>query len=108
MDASTPVRAQGSLIAELEGAMRSASQEKRTDTLRRVTDLFLGGAERFNEAQVSVFDDVLLHLVKRMEAKAMAELSVRLAPVNNAPTEVVRTLAQTTISRWLGRFCPSP
>lgn len=94
LDASTPVRAQGSLIAELEGAMSSASREKRVETLRRITDLFMSGAEHFNEVQVSVFDDVLLHLVKRMEAKAMAELSMRLAPVGNAPTEVVRKLAR--------------
>ena len=94
LNASTPVREHGSLIAELEGAMNSASRDKRVETLRRVTDLFLGGADRFNEAQIVVFDDVLLHLIKRIEVKAMAELSGRLAPVGNAPIEVVRKLAR--------------
>jgi uncharacterized protein (DUF2336 family) len=94
LNASTQVRAHGSLIAELEDAMSTASREKRVETLRRVTDLFMGGAEKFNDEQVSVFDDVLLHLVRRMEAKVMAELSTRMAPVHNAPVEVVRTLAR--------------
>jgi uncharacterized protein (DUF2336 family) len=37
---------------------------------------------------------VLGHLIKRIEGKAMAELSSRLAPVDNAPAEVIRQLAR--------------
>ena len=36
-----------SLIIELEEAVHSHSAERRVETLRRVTDLFLGEAERF-------------------------------------------------------------
>ena len=67
--------AQQSLIAELEDAIKSGSSEKRVETLRRVTDLFLNDADRLNEAQVGLFDDVLCHLIKRIETKALAELS---------------------------------
>lgn len=87
--------AHNSLIAELEGAINSGSQERRVETLRRVTDLFLNGADRLNEAQISVFDDVLVHLIKRVETKTLAQLSGRLAPVENAPREVVRGLARS-------------
>jgi uncharacterized protein (DUF2336 family) len=83
-----------SLIAELEDAVRRGSQEKRVETLRRVTDLFLVGSEKLNEEQVQVFDEVLGHLITRMESKALIELSERLAPVNNAPINVVNTLAR--------------
>jgi len=86
--------AQTSLIAEIETAINSGSQEKRVDTLRRVTDLFLNDADRFNEEQIGLFDDVLGHLITRIEGKAMVELSTRLAPVDNAPTEVIRQLAR--------------
>jgi uncharacterized protein (DUF2336 family) len=86
--------AQTALIAEIEAAISSGSQDKRVETLRRVTDLFLGGADRFNEEQIGVFDDVLGHLIKRIETKAVAELSTRLAPVDNAPAEVIRQLAR--------------
>jgi uncharacterized protein (DUF2336 family) len=82
-----------SLIAELETAVSSGNSEKRVDILRRVTSLFLDGADRLNDEQVSVFDDVLVHLVGRIEARALAQLSNTLAPVQNAPIETVRTLA---------------
>lgn len=83
-----------SLLAELEEAIHSGSQDKRVTTLRRVTDLFLSESDCLNESQVAVFDDVLCHLVKRVEIKAIAELSSRLAPVDNAPIELIRRLAK--------------
>jgi uncharacterized protein (DUF2336 family) len=86
--------AEHSLIAELEDAIGSGSKDKRIDTLRRITDLFVSDANRLNDQQIEVFDDVLGHLIKRIEGKALAELSRRLAPVNNAPTEIVRRLAR--------------
>jgi uncharacterized protein (DUF2336 family) len=82
-----------SLIAELEDAIQSGSKDKRVDTLRRITDLFITDADLLNDKQIEVFDDVLGHLIKRNEAKALAELSQRLGPVKNAPVEVVRRLA---------------
>jgi uncharacterized protein (DUF2336 family) len=85
---------QESLIGQLEIAIASGSSEKRVETLRRVTELFLGDADRLNEAQVGVFDDVLCHLIKRIETKALVELSGQLAPVDNAPIEVIQRLAR--------------
>jgi uncharacterized protein (DUF2336 family) len=83
-----------SLIAELEEAVHSHSAEKRLETLRRVTDLFLHDADRLNDQQIGVFDDVLVTLIERIETKALAELSSRLAPVSTAPIEVIRRLAR--------------
>src|SRR5271157_505017 len=82
-----------SIIAELEEAIQSGTQDKRVETLQRVIDLFLSGADRLNDSQIAVFDDVLGLLIKRIESKVMIELSARLAPVDNAPPEVVRRLA---------------
>ncbi|HLH95145.1 MAG TPA: DUF2336 domain-containing protein [Xanthobacteraceae bacterium] len=83
-----------SLIIELEEAIASGSSERRMNTLRRVTDLFLGESDRLNDTQIGVFDDVLCRLMKRIETKALVELSGSLAPVDNAPIEVIRTLAR--------------
>ena len=83
-----------SLIAELEDAIRDGSPDKRVETLRRATDLFLSQAERLTKSQIAVFDDVLVHLIKKIETRARAELSARLAPVNKAPIEVIRRLAR--------------
>jgi uncharacterized protein (DUF2336 family) len=82
-----------SLIAELE-SVQGSPLDKRIATLRRVTDLFLSQAEQFSDQQVNLFDDVLLRLVKRVETKALAELSTRLAPAPNAPVGVIRHLAR--------------
>jgi len=83
-----------SLIAELEDAIQSGAKDKRVDTLRRITDLFVADADRLSDKQIDVFDDVLGHLIKRIEGKALAELSRRLGPINNAPIDVVRRLAR--------------
>jgi uncharacterized protein (DUF2336 family) len=83
-----------SLIVELEDAINSGSSERRVETLRRVTDLFLNDADHLNDAQVAVFDDVLCHLIKRIESKALVELSGHLAPIDNSPIEVIRQLAR--------------
>jgi hypothetical protein len=82
-----------SIIAELEEAVRSGSSTKRISTLRQVTDLFLRDADRLNEDQVKVFDDVLCHLVARVETRVKAEVSARLASVDHAPSGVIEHLA---------------
>src|SRR5262245_44371204 len=82
-----------SLIPELEDVIQNGSPERRIQTLQRITALFLDGASRFNEDHVRVFDDVFGRLIEEIETKARAELSNRLAPVENAPAKVVRTLA---------------
>jgi uncharacterized protein (DUF2336 family) len=83
-----------SLISELEESIRAGSHEKRVQTLRKVTDLFLAENERFNDEQINVFDDVLQRLIERVETKALAELSRRLAPISNAPNDVIQNLAR--------------
>ena len=82
------------LIAELETAVHSGSLDKRIATMQRVTDFFLNSAEQLNDEQIGLFDNVLLHLVKRVETKALAELSRRLAPAHNAPIGVIQHLAR--------------
>ena len=88
------MEAQRSLIAEIENAIASGSSNKRVETLRRVTDLFMVSADDYSDEQVDVFGDVISRLADKIELKARAELANRLAPVRNAPTTVVRTLAR--------------
>jgi hypothetical protein len=81
-------------LGELEESLKAGSSEKRVETLRRVTDLFLNDSDRLNDQQVAVFDDVLVHLIQKIETKALVQLSQSLAPIANAPTEVVQRLAR--------------
>ncbi len=82
-----------SIIAELEDAVRNGTTDRRVNTLRRVTDLFLRDEQRLSDEQVKVFDDVLNLLVTRVEARARADLGQRLAHIDNAPIDVIQTLA---------------
>ena len=83
-----------SLISELEDSIHAGSDNRRLQTLRRVTDLFLAEPDRLTDEQVNIFGDVLLRLVERIETRARAELSRRLAPIHNAPNQVIQKLAR--------------
>jgi len=85
--------AQQSLITELEDAISCGSVDRRVDTLRRVCDLFETGASMYSDEQVELFDDVIGRLAASIEAKARVELSNRLAPIANAPINIVKNLA---------------
>ena len=86
--------AHASLMDELEEAIQSGSRDRRIDTLRRVTDLFPVAPAQLNAEQIGVFDEVLADLVERVETSARAELAKRLAPVDQAPPDIIRDLAR--------------
>ena len=83
-----------SVIDELESAIRHGSSEDRTRTLRQISDLFLYDANRLNDEQIGVFDDVLCLLVEKIEKTALVELGQRLAPVDTAPLKLIKRLAR--------------
>ena len=62
-----------SLIPELEDVVQHGTPERRAETLRRVTALFLSGADHFADDHVALFDDVIGYLIEEIEAKALAE-----------------------------------
>ena len=81
------------LIDELETALTSGTDSRRIEMLTRITDLFVGGAARYSDEQIGLFDDVMVRLVSTIEAKARAKLAHRLAPIANAPSSVIHMLA---------------
>jgi uncharacterized protein (DUF2336 family) len=87
-----------SLIPELEDIVQRGSHDKRREILQRIAALFLDGTGRYNEAQVELFDDVFSLLIDEIESKARVELSRRLAPLPDAPANVLRTLANDDIT----------
>lgn len=97
------LNAELSIVDEVEAAINTGSAEKRLETIKRVTDLFLSSAGNFNNEQVELFDDVLERLIKTIEIRAiadvsariaLAEMSMQLAPIAQAPPSVVRRLAR--------------
>ena len=81
------------LLDELEAALASGTNTRRIEMLRRITDLFVDGASRYSEGQIGLFDDVMARLITAIEAKARAKLAHRLAPIANAPANVIYMLA---------------
>src|SRR5580700_3764927 len=91
-----------SIVHEVEAAISAGSAEKRLETIKRVTDLFLLSAGTFNDEQIELFDSVLDRLINTIELRAIADISTRialaemsnqLAPIAQAPPSVVRRLA---------------
>lgn len=82
-----------SLIAELEAAVTRGSPQQRVQMLRQVTDLFLTEANRLNDAQINVFDEVLVGLIAHIETKALRQLSVTMSDADYGPIGVIRQLA---------------
>src|SRR6201995_5571292 len=82
-----------SLLDELQNTLAHGTVARRVETLRRVTDLFINGAVDYSDDQVTLFDDVFQCLIRHIEVSAKALLSKRLAPLDTAPPQTVRTLA---------------
>jgi len=89
---ATPT-APGSFLEEIELAIARGSAERRADMARLITDLFLAESERYSDEEIALFDDVLARLTAEIEVSARALLARRLAPLTNAPPNVIRMLA---------------
>jgi uncharacterized protein (DUF2336 family) len=81
------------LLDELQATLTHGTVARRVETLRRVTDLFLGGAVDYADEQIALFDDVFKCLIVHIEVSARALLANRLAQLDNAPRDTIRTLA---------------
>ena len=81
------------LLDELQATLTHGTVARRVETLRRVTDLFLGGAVDYSDEQVALFDDVFKCLIDHIEVSARTLLANRLAQIDNAPRDTIRLLA---------------
>jgi uncharacterized protein (DUF2336 family) len=97
------------LIDEIEDALAAQSEDKRAAALWRITDLFIGGADSFNDDHIMLFDDVMQRLAATIEKNARVKLSSRLARVPNAPPHIVRHLASDSdirVAQPMLRYSP--
>lgn len=86
---------ESSLIGELDSVLRNGSTERRNEVLRRVTDLFLSSKDSCDEDHLALFDDVMSRMIDKVERHVLIRLSLQLAPVGNAPENVVYRLADS-------------
>lgn len=92
-----------SIFEEVRATIDTGSAEKRLETSKRVTELFLSSAGNLNSEQIELFGDLLERLIKTIELRAIADVSARialaemsnqLAPIAQAPPAVIRRLAR--------------
>ena len=81
------------LLSEIEDAIANGPAGRRGKMLRRTTDLFIVGSAQCTDDEIALFDDVLTRLALDIELSARALLAVRLAPIQNAPPNIIRALA---------------
>jgi uncharacterized protein (DUF2336 family) len=82
-----------SLIDELNAVLAVGGAAERKRILERVADLFAAGSRGYSSQQIALFDDVLQKLSVDIEVKARAQLAGRLAHFDNAPPQLIRSLA---------------
>src|SRR5438477_5446093 len=90
------------LLDELQATLAHGTVARRVETLRRVTDLFLGGTVDYSDQQIALFDDVFQCLMLHIETSAKQLLSNRLAAVDTAPPQTIRALALDDIIEVAG------
>jgi hypothetical protein len=81
-----------SLVFDLEKAITARSTEAGA-MLQQITDLFLLNVGHYTAEHLDLYDAVLNEFVAKVEIAARTKLAQRLAPVGNAPTNTIRSLA---------------
>jgi uncharacterized protein (DUF2336 family) len=82
------------LLAELDTTLPQVEESWRSTVLRKITDLFLSGADFYNDQHVALFDAVMSRLLPGLDRDDLAELGNRLAGIANAPLNVLASLAR--------------
>ena len=80
------------LRKELNGAEEDGPEHD-ARIFGEVTDLFLSNVGRLGDSQIAAVDGVLAHLVARVEAATVIQLSEALSTIDRAPRQTVRKLA---------------
>lgn len=82
---------------ELSGALMQVlcnrTVGERSRMVRQVADLFVTHSTRCTVDQVDLFDSVIMTMIGHIDQAVRIYLAERLAAVDNAPREVIRTLA---------------
>jgi Uncharacterised protein conserved in bacteria (DUF2336) len=81
------------LFAELEATLTNGEGSQRFTILRKITDLFLAGADTYSDDHVAVFEELMNRLIQRIERQALVELSGKLAPIDRAPVSIIGRLS---------------
>ena len=80
-----------SFLQGLDEAVLRGTPESRTRALQHTTDLLIAG--RYSDDEIWTFGEVIGRLADEIEIAARAQLSRRLARIDNAPVNIIHKLA---------------
>ena len=91
------------LRKELNGAEEDGPEHD-ARIFGEVTDLFLSNVGRLGDFQIAAVDGVLAHLIARVEAATVIQLSEALSTIERARARRSASLRSTNSPRWPRRF----
>jgi len=80
-------------LRDVEETLKTASPKTRSETLRAVADMFMSTASDLDEDKVDAYDNILALLLSEADRERLADISSRMAPLQNAPRKFIRDLA---------------
>ena len=86
------------LVDDLRRTLDKSDPARSAETVVKIVEVFVREAPSFGPEHVAVFDEVIGILASRIEMHARAALSETLAEIPNAPSNLIRKLAQDEIS----------
>ncbi len=81
------------LVKDLQNAISKGSADRRAGALRGIAQLLLTQGDRLTEAQIEVFDAILLSCINACEIDVLSDLSRQFAAVAYAPHSTLKHLA---------------
>jgi uncharacterized protein (DUF2336 family) len=97
------------LIPGLDDIVKYGDPIRRAEAMRKISDLFVQGADHFSTDHVDLFDDIFVGLVPKTDIEARGELAERLSVLPNAPPMLVNQLVrdeEIAIAGPLLRYSP--
>src|SRR6202171_2839960 len=80
-----------SFLKDLDDAILRGTAESRTRALWHTTDLLMTGS--YSDDEIWTFGEIIGRIADEIEVAARAQLAERLAPVGNAPVNIIHKLA---------------
>jgi uncharacterized protein (DUF2336 family) len=82
------------LLPGFDDIVKNGNPKRRSEAVRKISELFLAGAAQFQPQHVDLFDGILSGLVPHTDAASRAKLAERLSALGNAPPALVELLVR--------------
>jgi uncharacterized protein (DUF2336 family) len=83
-----------SAIPEFNEIVKRGDARRRADVVRKLCDLFAQSADQLQPKHIELFDGLLIELIPLVEIDAKVRLAEQIAPIPNAPPELVGLLVR--------------